>query len=197
MISRGKEGAFRPAIRWGLGERGAVLPRTHRLKRGLSSSQRMFDMSLANNDFVEAAAAGGELAMVLIELQQFHEAAELLYPLLHKIQDRKVRVNLAIGRVYVTLAKLSLQRLASGSGDRLAARRACDDVDKISRFFVGVRSAALRLNGRLHSFPVDPVEQSEPSGKASAIAQKLSANYEVPLRPQKVNPLKRPVDTSL
>jgi class 3 adenylate cyclase/tetratricopeptide (TPR) repeat protein len=180
MTARGQEAAFRPALRWGLAERGKALRRLGRVEEAYPILSQAFEMCAADKDIIGCAVAGGDLAMALITLRRPDEAARMLAELRQRIVDHRIRMYPVCG-VYVALAELALLRFEAGTGTVGDASRACAAALRLGRNFSIGRAASLRLAGRLAWLSRQPRRADRIWRRAAAVAEALGATYELAL----------------
>ena len=157
-----------------------ALRRTGRLEEAYPVLSQAFEMSIADNDLIGSARAGGDLGMTLIALHRPDEAARILRMSHQRIIERKIRMYPVCG-IYLALAELALLGLERGTAQVSDARRACREVRRLGRLFSMARPSALRLEGRLAQLSQHPRRAERIWRRAAAVAEKLGAGYELSL----------------
>ena len=180
MIERGKEAAFRPALRWGLMLRGKALRRSGLTTEAQYVLDEAFSMNIADKDIIGTTSTAGDLALAMIALGRQEEAERLLRELRGRIIKGEIRMY-TVCSVYGALAELALRHFEASPESGWNARSACDEVWRLGRTFSMARPTALRLQGRLAWLSRRRRRAVRLWRQAAAVAGALGARYELGL----------------
>jgi tetratricopeptide (TPR) repeat protein len=189
MITVGRESAMKPAVRWGLLERGKALRRVGRLTEARPVLEEALELATGSQDIISAHAAAGELALLLMDAGEEGRADQVLEELEAFGRARKIRM-FPICWSHLASSELRLRQLQRNPGDRASRRnagRACKASERWAHRYRIALPGALRLQARLAWLTGRKRKAEVLWQRAITVAQEMGARHELVLAQREMN----------